>query len=336
MRYFLVLLLALGGCAVSDEASVCDQAAVHVAECYGVEATAPTSCDPGAAAEVLGTECSALDQGKADGWWCIWNPFLPGCGGGDRSTTHDLRGGVDFAWDAFGSQISSISCAEVVLENADGEEVGRASTNVHGSFLFEDLEEGDYVIRVLDREGDTAKRLGGDDAVTAVTLEADLRVDMILGYYADGEEAAFGSGLTSEEAVGRCARVDMKLNLENRCGEAVPAYFEVRRDWVLVLENEDRAYYSTPLCQPADGDHWNWDGCGPEDVVLNTFINVSPGSYTLSAFRADLPDRNNLDLERELRIRSTDPGELSETEVEVEIGTDVSMGVGLVDPRSDC
>ena len=144
-----LLLTGLSGCAEAPVTGpdVCSAASQHLADCLGqAPATDGGSCDEAHANRILESECSALTTavGKGDAWWCTpWSgPWVVGCGGGsswetETETTGSLVGSIDYAWDNFGSQISSMSCALVVLTDARGEEVGRTHTSVHGGFAFD-------------------------------------------------------------------------------------------------------------------------------------------------------------------------------------------------------
>ena len=125
------------------------------------------------------------------------------------------------------------------------------------------------------------------------------------------------------------------------------AYQGIRRDWVITLTAEDGTVtYSTPICQPDDGDHWSWDGCNgtDEDIFINTFIQVLPGRYEVGFIRVDLPDKNNLDLERELRWRTHEKVgdsiqfqfEAAPDGAEILLDTLLDEPTTLVDPRASC
>jgi len=358
---FLAALLATAGlgCAseapgTNDDDTVCADAAAHLAACYGEEAATPPTCDAAVASRVLDSECDALlaEDGKADGWYCAWNPYLWGCGGSDDepetpSGNETLSGSVDFAYDSLGSAVGSVACALVVARDETGAEVGRTHTSFRGTFSME-VPEGEHTLTVYDRYGEAesnvAPLLGGEPAVVS-----DGDADILLAGYANGETPTIGLEIIdaekTEDAVKRCADVRLSVVIEDECGGELAPYYDVRRDWVFVLEGDAiETRYATPLCQPADGDHWAWGGCGDledatEDVVLAGFSQVLPGDYTVRAFRVDLPDRANLDLEDELRWRSADehPGSHSVSFDAAPANHSLDAGdFTVVDPRSGC
>lgn len=317
--------------------SVCDEAAAHVATCLGTETVAPESCDEEAAARTLGATCDAITAagGKGDGWWCLWNPFGPGCGSDDypgdppAADAHRLTGYVGFSW-GNGAEPSPIGCARVELDGPDG--VHATFTSPVGAFAFTDLPAGTYELRVVDRDDRVALDRRGEPAVRTLSIGGDSHESMVLSRLADGRNTELETGVTSEEAVSRCGDVRFDLALTDRCGDVIAPYLESRFDWVLSLEGEDGVEHAAGYCQPTDGDHWSWDGCGgdPDDVTRATFGSVSPGTYSVRAYRVDLPERNNLDYEDELRWRDADAFDLGEIEVE----GDAAYEVTLQDPRA--
>lgn len=333
---FVTALLA--ACtAPTTSASPCEEAAAHVAACLGTEATTPATCDEAAAERALGSSCDAIAAagGKGDGWWCLWNPFGPGCGASDDPEeptgpeAHRLTGYVGFTW-GIGAEPSPIGCARVLLEGEDG--VHATFTTSVGAFAFEDLAPGTYELRVVNREDEVALDRLGEPAVRTLTIEGDGHEAMVLSLLADGTNNEFGTGLRSEDAVSRCGNVRFDLTLTDSCGEAVTPYLESRFDWILSLEGEDGVDHAAAYCQPVHGDHWSWDGCGgdADDITRATFGSVSPGTYAVRAYRVDLPERNNLDYEDELRWRDSDVFDLGEIEVE----GDGTWEVTLADPRA--
>ena len=274
-------------------------------------------------------------------WWCTpWTPpWVAGCGGStpaepeapagdglsqesgicgqgeERSLNPVLaRGRVDFAFDSLGSQISAVSCARVALRDPLGNLVAVAHTGVNGRFeLRGAVKTGEYDLIVLDRYGEGEENIALEFTkepavrpIMAAGLEVP-EVEFTLSSYRNGDSADFGFQSESEktqDAVGRCAQVVFGFEVQDSCGEAVAPYGDVRRDWALTLENGQtgEVSYATPLCQPANGDHWSWDGCdgGEDDINLATFGAVLPGEYEVKLFRVDLPNRNNIDVEAEL------------------------------------
>lgn len=366
----LGLMVMATGCAVEDGAEgttgLCAEASEHLAACFGQEVgLLPTTCNEAEAQRILSAGCDTLvaDQGKADAWWCTpWTPpWVAGCGGDGGSSAGQpdraLVGNVDYSWDSLGSAVSSVSCALVVVTDANGDEVARAHTGVSGGFAVEGpLPEGDYTLTVYDRHGEdeenVALLVGARLARKTVTFDGrqTARANFTLAYHRDGEDPNFGQGPTSQEAVGRCADVRHTLAVTNACGEELAPYFDVRRDWVVTLTdaNGDVVDRSTPMCQPASGDHWSWDGCGRgepgDDVILNAFNTILPGSYTVTFTRVDLPDRNNLDLDDELGWRRSEEAEgaisfsFQATPEGKVIDLDALMGgpLTVADPWMDC
>lgn len=348
-KSFLLALLGLSlavgaGCAQEEAANpqdqaLCTEANSYLAACLGVAPEASAgSCDQDQAARILDTDCEQFNAGpgKADGWWCLWNPFIPGCGSSsDGGTQEDLvvktgvcgegearelaptlvRGNVDFAYDSLGSQVSSLQCALVALRDAEGQIVATDHSGTHGGFnLRGDLPQGDYEVVVFDRYGQGADNVAleynKEEAVAKVTLGGGgepPRVNFTLSSYRNGDSADFGFLSESErieDAVERCLSAQLSFKVVDSCGDEVAPYYDVRRDWAITLTDKDsqEVRYATPLCQPADGDHWSWDGCNgnEDDVNLASFSQVLPGQYTLHFFRIDLPDQNNIDVEEEL------------------------------------
>ncbi|MBH25824.1 MAG: hypothetical protein CMH57_15565 [Myxococcales bacterium] len=327
-----------GGDGASDDAQqgttdVCAEATQHLATCFEQEVEElPSGCDEAQASFILDASCDELSTslGKADAWWCSpWTPpWVLGCGeaggGGGGSINAPevtINGYVGFAYEGFlGQGGSSISCALVVVTDSDGAEVARTHSERGGSFeVTEPLPAGDYTVTVYDRLGEGEENityLAGykqEPAIKTVTFNGSdtVRAAFELSYLRNGLDPDFNEGEKTEDLVQRCATVHHTFQVKDTCGQELAPYYDVRRDWVVTLTSKDgEVAHSTPLCQPADGDHWSWDGCGNgepgSDVILNSFGHVLPGEYTIRFTRVDLPDRNNLDLEDELRWRTTE------------------------------
>jgi len=368
-------LLGLGACGSTvapvaaegdDGGAVCEQAGAHVAACFGEEPQAPTSCNVEQAEFILDATCDQLtaDLGKADAWWCAWNPWLAGCGdddGGSDDVVEDdgaIVGRIDFSYDNLGWSVSSVSCALVVAYDEQGMEAGRTHTSTSGGYRMDGLAAGDYSVVVYDRLGEGVDNvpitLTEEPATTEVTLSPSgtAEADFLLPNHIDGSEGGLiiSDAPRSEEHLDRCAHVEQTVQLQDTCGQELAPYYDVRRDWVVTLTDDETGEvidHTTVWCQPADGDHWSWDGCGnggPDaDVNLVSFGKVLPGNYRVDYYRIDLPDRNNLDYEDELSWRSheqsPDARSFSFT-TRSDDGTllvDALVGeTTLVDPWSDC
>ncbi|NIS33649.1 MAG: hypothetical protein GWO04_28460 [Actinobacteria bacterium] len=155
----------------------------------------------------------------------------------------------------------------------------------------------------------------------------------MLSLLANGSNINLEVGETSEDAVSRCGAVQFDLTLLDACGGPVDPYFDSRYEWVVRLQGEGRTSYTSADCQPVHGNHWDWDGCGgdADDITRATFGSVNPGTYEARAYRVDLPERNNLDYERELDWRDHEAFELGE----VEIDGDAAFEATVADPWAD-
>ncbi len=332
----LGLSLLMGACAeesvIPDDGAVCQEANAHLAMCFGQQASEATSCNSSEAERILNADCQQLSTslGKADAWWCnSWNSsWALGCGGSDGGNddsdqalaSGSITGRVDHSWDSIGSSESSVSCALVVIRDAEGQEVARTHSANTGGYRVDDLDPGEYTVTLYNRFGEDDEHipltLREEPAVSKVVVTEDGEapyVKFFLPFYSDGTFAEFtGSDAPqTSDTMDRCASVSQTVQVQDVCGQDVTPYYDIQRDWAVILTNEDTGEivdYAPVWCQPADGDHWAWAGCGKgeegADVNLVSFGSILPGDYTVQYIRVDLSDRANIDYEDELGWRS--------------------------------
>ena len=241
----LGLLLAVGcdSTPASSDADVCEEAQAHVDAC-GVDVEMPASCEPEAAEAILDADCEDLTAtGKADGcnpffWWtCV--------GGGGGSSADDRTGvavKVAECGDFFGGvdcsvEYSAGSCIEVVVEDRLGNVVGSDLTSVHGSAGIYPLAPGDYVVKVLTREGDVASMIDGDplafdDSETPAQFEVTIE---------DGEYPVldvFTKHGVGESRLQRCA--DAVVQIEGTCDGSEPlSVDDTEWSWFFTFDRVD-------------------------------------------------------------------------------------------------
>lgn len=341
----LTVAFACGCASPTAEPSVtCDAAAAHVAACLETEVApeAGATCDEAAAARVLDESCESIatSTGKADAWWCAYNPWLAGCGStSEEPRAARLTGFVGFHY-GLGIEPGSIGCALVELVDLESGEVRRTFSSSIGAFTLEDVAAGEYELRVLDRDEELAFARSGERAVWPITVDDDAHHALVLSRLADGTSTELAVGRTSEEAVSRCVAASFDLSLEDRCGDPIVPYLDSRFDWVVSVEDADGAIsHASAYCQPRDGDHWAWEGCtgSATDITRASFGRLLPGTYRATAYRVDLPSRNNLDLAAELEWRRSDVIDLGEITIDLsEVDTGVTFEATLVDPRAGC
>ncbi|MEM6290482.1 MAG: hypothetical protein AAGA54_04425 [Myxococcota bacterium] len=242
----LLGLVAIAACDAPSEASSgdpCAAAQTHVDAC-GVDVQLPDTCDEAGAEAILDADCESLTEpAKADGcnpffWWT--------CVGGGGSSDADERTGVAVSvkecGDFFGTvdcsaELSAGSCIEVVVEDRSGNVVGSDLTSVHGSAGIYPLPPGDYVVKVLTRDGDVTPMIDGDpfssdDTETPAQFEITIE---------DGDYPVldvFTKYGTGEAMLQRCA--DVRAEIEGSCdGSEALTPDETEWSWFFTFDRVD-------------------------------------------------------------------------------------------------
>jgi hypothetical protein len=249
-------------------------------------AIAATAAWSGCAADVGDRETRdhVEGHGKADAWWCAFNPFAWGCGD-DEEAASTLRVSVEVCLDEVCTAVMAAACAEVQLVDVrgdgTGEVVARGRTNGHGNVSFEDVEPGEIAVRVNDLDGQ-------------VVVEKAITV----GGAGDLERAYVYLPPGTRDLVRGCVHVRGSLAVVDCGGEPRPPSEEIRWDWVIRrsppgddgLDAAGTDYSSAPFA---------WD---PGQNVW-AFYDVPAGDHEIEAIRVDLPETYNLDLAEQLAWR---------------------------------
>ena len=241
----LGLLLAVGcdAPAESVDTGICAEAQTHLDAC-GLDVEVPSACEADGAEAILATDCEDLDSaGKADG--C--NPFFwLTCVGGGGGSSSDERTGVSVkvaeCGDFFGTvdcsvEYSAGSCIEVVVEDRFGNVVGSDLTSVHGSAGIHPLEPGDYVVKVLTRDGDVAPMIDGDPLAFDDT-ETPAQFEVTIGEGDYPVLDVFTKHGVGEASLQRCA--DAVVQIEGTCdGEDRLSVDDTEWSWFFTFDRVD-------------------------------------------------------------------------------------------------
>ena len=328
MHRLACLSLALVACSPSDDA--CELAAEKLATCFPDQAAIAPACDAGIAAEIAASSCDELAarDGKADGWTCLWMPWL--CTSGDGGSAgkkievavEECGGGPE----ALCPYVTSAACGLVTLQDDAGLEISRGFSSGGGRFTFDGVPAGAYTVKVHERDGSLAQMMLGD--LSSATGPA--RVTATVGSSAT-TWARFNLVSGSAAAITQCARLDGGLTVHDSAGQPVDRH-EVEWEWLVELEiNGEVVERTRPLFI-----HHEASSTGEDQNVIG-FRLVRPGTHLLRFVRMNIPSykrRPNPDYEDLRRYNSANvtPLEVPLTVTNAHRGGTVSITRTLIDP----
>lgn len=324
IAYLLIPLAA--ACATSDDP--CGAAADHIAACFPEHALATPACDPATAEDIAGSSCEALAgrDGKADGWSCIWMPWLASCSGGGGSTSGKT---IEVAVEECGPgglcpYVQSASCGLVTLHKGSAE-VARGYSSGGGRLTFEGLAAGTYTVKVHKRDNTLARML--PDQLSDTQASASVAVEVGTG---DAPWARFELVNGSAAQITRCADADGNLTVKDRAGHAVDRHV-VEWDWIVEHEVDGAIERTRPLFI-----HHEASGSGQDENVLG-FRLLHTGTHTLRFVRVEIPtylQKPNPDYDRlrEDYAANVPPIESTFTVSASQVGKTVTINRTITDP----
>lgn len=308
----------------------CADARAHLQSCFP-DQPLPTECHAESAEAILNASCEELSRadGKADGgWMCIWMPWL--CTGSGSSTrgisviVERCAGYYGSNYDCYGTYGSP--CTLVVLEDATGQELQRGYTGTYGSVRFDVTSNAAHVVRILDREGQTATQVVGD--LTYSPAEARTEVpakdeDQTVRMYVPTD---------SEPALKFCSSLRGNIDVTDNAGQRLDAE-EIEWSWVVRFLAEDG---TVGLGRPGRR-HPEVTASGEWENVFE-FPHGYAGEHLFEFVRVDVPSYArvaNPDYERLLNlyaVSSVDPERVSLEVTPEEIPEPVVFTHSFLDP----
>jgi hypothetical protein len=298
MMFGLVASTAFA-CGETNEATRCEQAVDHLQACFpDQEARMPDSCTDSSAEAILAQDCGELEStataqaGAADGF-C--NPFFwwmcPSSGSGssvdrDEPTGYSFNLGINrcssdlCVEDLFGELESGAECGVIRLEDARGNLVATDYVNDHMTwggiqdtgegFSNLDLPAGNYVAKLMRRDGDQALNVEGGPAEIEVALLDGGGVDLSARNFRILNEEA--------DAVKACTNVVGALN--STCGGEQMEKDDIEKTWVVKIEgvNSEGTYENIKR------NMFTYNS----QSHLFSFPKVRAGSYNLTYIELDI------------------------------------------------
>ena len=283
----IALVLTTAACDAAPEPTgdACLEAQAHVDAC-GMDIALPDTCEASEAQAILDADCEQLaDAGKADGcnpffWWtCV------GGGNGSASDPEEVTVRVKECGDYFGGVDCSVewgagSCIAVVAEDREGNVVATELTSVHGSVRF-DLEPGDYVVRVLDRNDRETAMIDGNPLGNNET-EQPARFEVTVGGGGDNELEVWLKRGTGEAELQRCAGASAIVS--GTCDGAAMDVDETEWSWFVTFDDAE-----TGERIDISRAHVRWF----EEIEAQRNVawgnDLPPGRYELNVHRMDIP-----------------------------------------------
>ncbi len=301
LKYLMFGLVATASIACGETAEVtpCEQAVEHLQACFPEQdARMPDSCSDSSAEAILAQDCGELESianaqaGAADGF-C--NPFFwwacTSSGGGssvdrDEPTGYSFRLGINrcesdlCVEDLFGEIDSGAECGVIRLEDERGNVVATDYINDHmtwggiqdtgDGFSNLDLPTGNYVAKLMRRDGEQARDIKGNPAEIEVALLDDGDVDL--------SARNFRILNTEADAVQACTEVVGAIN--STCDGEQMSKDDIETTWVVKIEGVN-----------AEGRY--------ENIKRNMFVfnaqshlfgfpKVRAGSYNLTYIELDI------------------------------------------------
>lgn len=320
MKRLAFFLLPLAACAASDDP--CGDAAAHIAACFPDHAIVAPTCDPATADDIASTSCDelAMRDGKADGWSCIWMPWLASCGGGSSSSGKKIEVAVEECGPGgLCPYVQSAPCGLVTLHEGSAE-VARGYSSGGGRLTFEGLAAGEYTVKVHHRDNTLAKML--PDELSDATAPASSKITVGSG---ETPWARFELVNGSAEKLTRCAQSRGNLTVKDRAGHAVDRKL-VEWDWIVEHEVDGAIERTRPLY---------FSESAGENIIDFRMLHV--GTHTLRFVRVNIPSylqRPNPDYDRLRRdyAANTPPIETTFTVSASHVGGTVSINRTITDP----
>jgi hypothetical protein len=322
MKRLAFLFLSLAGCAT--EGDPCGAAAAHIAACFPDHAIVAPSCDADSADDIASASCDelAMRDGKADGWSCVWMPWLPSCGGGGGSSSSGKK--IEVAVEECGPgplcpYVQSAPCGLVTLHKGSAE-VARGYSSGGGRLTFEGLAAGEYTVKVHHRDNSLAKML--PDQLSDAQAPASSKFTVGSG---ETPWARFELVNGSAEKLTRCAQSRGNLTVKDRAGHAVDRAL-VEWDWIVEHEVDGAIERTRPLY---------FSDLGGENVI--GFRMLRAGTHKLRFVRVNIPSylqRPNPDYDRLRRDYAANvaPIETTFSVSASQIGGTVSINRTITDP----
>lgn len=319
MKRLVFLLVPLAACAASDDP--CGDAAAHIAACFPDHAIAAPVCDPATAGDIAATSCDelAMRDGKADGWSCLWMPWLSSCTGGSSSGKK-----IEVAVEECGPgglcpYVQSAPCGLVTLHKGSAE-VARGYSSGGGRLTFEGLAAGEYTVKVKTRANALATML--PDQLSDQTAPASVKVTVGSG---DAPWARFELVNGSAEKLTRCAESRGNLTVKDRAGHAVDRKL-VEWDWIVEHEVDGAIERTRPL--------YFFQNNG-ENII--DFRMLHTGTHTLRFVRVNIPSylqKPNPDYDRLRRdyAANVPPIETTFSVSASQVGKTVTIDRTITDP----
>lgn len=313
-RFAWFALLPLAACASSDDP--CAAAADHLAACFPDHALVAPTCDPATADEIATSSCEDLSHrdGKADGWTCVWMPWLSDCSTGGGSSGKTIEVAVEECGPGLCPYVQSAGCGLVTLHKASGAEVARGYSSGGGRLTFEGLAAGTYTVKVHERDDSLARML--PDELSDAEAPASAKVTVGSG---ETPWARFELVNGSSDQINRCADARGTLTVKDHGGHVV-AGASVEWDWLVELETDGAIERTRPI-----------------DNILD-FRLLHTGTHTLRFVRMDIPSYEqhaNPDYDRLRRLYSADavaPIETTFTVSASQVGNTVTVNRTITDP----
>lgn len=330
-RCAVLIPLTLVACV--DTSDPCAEMSAKLAACFPEITTVAPTCDADVAEQVAGLSCDQLAarDGKADGWTCVWMPWLPSCSGGGGSSASGKR--IEVSTEECGPgglcpYVSSAGCGLVTLSKGS-QEVARGFSSGGGRFTFDGLAAGEYTVKVYKRDNTLARMMVSD--YTDETATATAKVTVGSG---DAPWARFNLVTGSAAQITRCAALDGNLTVKGKStGRAVDRRL-VEWDWIVELETDGAVVDRTrPLFI-----HHEASGSGQDENVLG-FRGLRAGTHTLRFLRMDIPtykqkpNPDYAELVKWDRADGVDPIEVTVTVSAAQAsGKTITVDKAIVDP----
>jgi hypothetical protein len=329
IRFGVLIPLALVGCA--DMADPCDEMSAKLAACFPEVTTIAPTCDPEIADVVNSATCDELSarDGKADGWSCVWMPWLPSCGSGGSSSGKRIEVSTEECGPgALCPYVTGASCGLVTLHQGS-QEVARGFSSGGGRFTFDGLAAGEYTVKVHERGNRLARMFVSD--FSDETASASVKVTVGSG---DAPWARFNLVNGSAAAMTRCADLDGSLSVKAKSNSRAVDRRLVEWDWIVELETDGAVVDRTrPLFI-----HHEASGSGQDENALG-FRQLRAGTHTLRFVRMDIPtykqkpNPDYADLVKYYRADDVEPIEVTVTVSATQAsGRTISIDRALVDP----